>query len=85
MAKRATAVATRAAKPVANDTPESYYGMVVVTNDNQEDTVRMGVVISQTLADKGIKANYSVMWIKHKAGVETIDARWIGAKWVPNG
>ena len=83
MAKRATAVATRnATKPVANDTPERYYGMVIATSESQEDIVRMGVIVQQALADKQMPHPISVIWVKHKDGVESIDARWIRAQWV---
>jgi hypothetical protein len=89
MAKRATAIRTRPAtkrvEPANMNTrytTQVYYGLVTITNHDEDTTARIGTMVTQMLADIGIPATVAALWVHHHDGVDTIESRWVGGKWV---
>lgn len=92
MGKRTVAAASEIARSrsraptcAANErqfTTQLFYGLVTVKHYDRDETAKIGGLVKQCLADAGVKAaNVGVLWIFHKDGNDTVDARWNGKEW----
>lgn len=63
-------------------TTQLYYGRVSLTHYDGDCAIEIANVIHRALTEAGLPSRLKVEWIHHRDGVDTVDSRWNGKKWV---
>jgi hypothetical protein len=63
-------------------TTRLYYGRISLSHYDRDHVRVLGDIINRALAEAGETVPVHVDWVQHVDGVDTVDSRWNGKKWI---